>query len=280
MSTAVGPSWPAVVVSRRPLAAESIRGTRRRSLLETGLRWSVPVVLVAVWQVAAELGWINTRYFPSPAQIWTAGVDLVDKGRLQEAVVDSGWRVLWGFLWGSLVGFAVGVVLGTSRLARRALEPVVYALWSVPKLAVLPLLLLIFGFGNLPIIWLVILNTMFLVMIPTAAAMASVPEQFPETARTFSVGRWQMFWHVRLPAALPEVFVALKLSAGASILVVVAAEFVTGGSGVGYLIWNSWQVLLPDPMYVGIVTAAVLGSVFTLLVSAIGRWVAPWADGM
>jgi NitT/TauT family transport system permease protein/sulfonate transport system permease protein len=113
-------------------------------------------------------------------------------------------------------------------LARAAFEPVVYAFWTVPKLAILPLLVLIFGFGELPVIILIVLSTSFLVLIPTAAAIATVPSQFRETARSSNAGRLQTFRHVMLPATVPEVFVALGLAAGASVLVVVAAEFVNG----------------------------------------------------
>ena len=126
---------------------------------------------------------------------------------------------------------------------------------------------------------LIVLNTMFLVLIPTIAAMSGVAEPLRETGRAFGMNRRQMFVHVLLPATLPEVFVALKVAAGASILVAVATEFVNGNTGLGYMIWNSWQVFLPKPMYVGIVVVAVIGAVFTMLVGAIGRRVAPWSDG-
>lgn len=265
------------VVVRVPNDADSIQGMRRRERLERAGRWVLPVLFFLVWQLAANFEVINTRFFPSPVQIWTRGIELIQSGRLQEASLVTIQRMLWGFAGGALIGFAVGVALGTMRSVRKAMEPMVYALWSVPKLAVLPLLLLIFGFGSLPIVSLVVLNTLFLVLLPTMSAMAGVSPDYTEAARSFEVSRVQMFWHVRLPAALPEVIVGLKISAGASILVVVAAEFVTGGSGLGHLIWTSWQVLLPEPMYVGIVTAAVIGSGFTMLISFIGRRIAPWA---
>ena len=266
------------LVVRRLRRSETLEGVRRRELIERGCRWALPVVVIALWQLAATLEWINTRFFPGPSQIWSAGVSLVSSGRLQEAMLKTSQRMIWGFVFGALIGFSIGAALGTMRSLRKVAEPMVYALWCVPKLAVLPLLLVIFGFGNMPIISLVVLNTMFLIMLPTMAAMAGVSADYTDAARSFEVSRTQMFWHVRLPAALPEVIVAMKVSAGASILVVVAAEFVTGGAGLGYLIWSSWQVLLTDRMYVGIVTCAVIGSLFTLIVAWCGRKVAPWAE--
>lgn len=264
----------------KPDPSESVAGQRRRRLLEKSLRYSMPFVVLLLWQLASDAEVLDPSYFPSPTTIWSAAVELVENGRLWDAITATGWRTLQGFFWGSLLGFVIGVALGTSRLLRSTFEPVLYAFWTVPKLAVLPLLLLIFGFGDTPQIILIVLNTVFLVLIPTIAAMSSVPEAYRETGRSFGLNRWQTFWHVLLPASLPEVFVALKLSAGASILVAVAAEFVNGNTGLGFLIWNSWQVFLPEPMYVGIVVVAVLGAGFTMLIGAIGKRVAPWAEGL
>lgn len=99
-------------------------------------------------------------------------------------------------------------------------------------------------------------------------------------AQSLRANRWQTFRHVVFPASLPQIFVALRLTAGASILVLVAVEFVQGQEGLGYLIWNSWSLFLADRMYVGIVVVAVAGALFTMLVAAVGRRVARWApDG-
>jgi NitT/TauT family transport system permease protein/sulfonate transport system permease protein len=199
-------------------------------------------------------------------------------GRLWDAIWVTSKRIFWGFLFGAAAGFAIGFALGLSRLARAAFEPVMYGLWTIPKLAVLPLLLLIFGFGDMPVIMLVVLNTSFLVMIPTIAAVAGVPPEWREVARSFGLGRMRVLTKVVIPSILPDIFVALKIAAGASVLVVVAAEFVNGAQGLGYIIWNSWQVFLAKPMYVGIFTVAVLGAAFTLLIGAIGRRLAPWSE--
>jgi len=281
---AVGVAAPAPAdagrtVVRRPTAEDidPLRFRRRRRRLDRSLGIGVPIVLVVLWQVCSEAGWMDQRFFPPPTQIWDAGVDLADSGRLQTDLWVSSKRVLFGFTVGSALGVAVAVLLQASRTARAALEPLTYALWTVPKLALLPMLLLIFGVGETPIIILIVVNCFFLVFIPTLAAMTSVPLAYREVAQSFRATRWQTFRHVVFPASIPQIFIALRLTAGASILVLVAVEFVQGQEGLGYLIWNSWSLFLADRMYVGIVIVAVVGALFTMLVAAIGRRVARWA---
>lgn len=268
------------IVRRQPGKAEldPHRHRIRRRRIERGLAVAVPIVLFLLWQLAASADAIDTRFFPAPSTIWSTGVDLVRDGQLQQDIRASFGRIIIGFVAGSAVGVFVGIAMGMIRMIRAAFEPLMYALWTVPKLAVLPLLLLIFGLGETPMRILVAINCFFLALIPTIAAVGSVPEAFHEAALSFKATRWQVLRHVVLPAALPQIFVGLRLAAGASVLVVVAAEFVQGNTGLGHLIWNSWTLFLADRMYVGIVVVAVTGAAFTLLVAAIGRKLAPWGS--
>jgi ABC-type nitrate/sulfonate/bicarbonate transport system permease component len=260
-----------------PADLDPLRFRRRRRRLERTLAVLAPVVLLGLWQLAAIRGWIDTRYFPAPSTIWTAGRRLVDNGILQHDIWISVRRMLLGFGFGSGAGIVAGVLLAQSRLVRAALEPLIYALWAVPKLALLPLLLLIFGLGDEPMVILIAISCFFLVFIPTLAAMLAVPFGYREAASAFKVSRWQMLRHVTFPASLPQIFVALRLTAGAAVLTLVAVEFVEGSTGLGYLIWSSWSLFLADQMYVGIVVVAILGAAFTMLVVAIGHRVCPWA---
>jgi ABC-type nitrate/sulfonate/bicarbonate transport system permease component len=254
------------------------RFRRRRRRLELSLAWLTPAVLFAAWQWASSAEAIDPRYFPAPTEIWDAGVELYRDGTLLRDLGVTASRVAWGFGLGSALGILCGIPLGLSRVARAASEPTLYALWTVPKLALLPLLLLIFGINDRPIIVLVMINCFFLVLIPTMAAIRSDPHTYREAAGSFGANRRDVLRHVLLPAATPQIFVALRLAAGASILVIVGAEFVYGDTGMGHLIWHSWELFVADRMYVGIVIVAAAGAAFTMLVSAIGRRLAPWDD--
>lgn len=254
------------------------RHARRQRMLEIALAIAVPVVLLALWEWGGHADWYDTRFFPRPSTVWSEGVDLVRDGTLQEEVWITTKRVLAGFALGSLVGVIAGVILGVSRLTRAAFEPTLNALYTVPKLALLPAFLLLFGTRNDNAkIVLIAVTVFFFMWISTMAAIMSVSEGYREALRSFGANHLQMLRHVLMPAALPQVFVALRLSAGVSVLTVVGIEFVTGGDGIGNLIWKSWQLFIPERTYVGIVTVALMGFVFSAIVQFVGRLLMPWA---
>ncbi len=272
---------PAQVVARRsePGRAERDPATyvKRRRRLELTLAWTVPVALVALWQLAAARQWIDVRFFPGPKAIYEASRELVSSGLLFDAVWASAKRILAGYALGVTAGVVVGLLLGVFGLARAALEPTLMTLYVVPKIAVLPLLLLIFGLGDRPKVIAVAITVFFFMWIQTMEAVIATNPGYKEAMRSFDASAWQMFRGVYLPSSLPQIFVAARLCAGISVLVMVSVEFVQGNDGVGFLIWNSWSLFLATRMYVGIVAVSLMGLLFALVVKAIGRRVLPWA---
>jgi sulfonate transport system permease protein len=269
------------VVLRTPGAAERdpVRHTRRRRIIEVTLAVAIPVLLIGLWQLAASEGWIDRILYPAPT-------DVITEGRRQFADFHYGhdvWvtvkRILWGFFYGSVIGIAVGLVMGMSRTVRAALEPTLSALYTVPKLALLPVFLIIFGVGEKPVIVILAVTVFFFVWIQTMASVMSVPEGYREAAVSFGVTRRQMFRHVILPGALPQIFVGLRIAAGVAVLTVIGVEFVfaPGFAGLGYRINNARQTFVPKQAYVGIVISAVIGVIFIWIVKRIGRALSPWA---
>lgn len=275
---AQGAAEPTVLLrkaGRAELAPDQAR--RRRRSMEMLLAVGVPVALVVWWQVAAVVGWVDSRLYPAPTEIWRELVRLAGEGRLLDETWVSVRRTLLGFVIGSAAGIVVGMLMGMSRWLRVALEPLLSALYTVPKLALLPIFLSAFGLDDRSVVALIVVTVFFFVWISTMAAVMAVPVGYRETAATFRASRWETFRYVLLPAATPEIFVGLRIAAGVSVLMLVGVEFVVGSSGLGYLIQQGRQLLLLGQSYVGIVMVAALGYLFTLLVRQLGRWLAPWA---
>lgn len=238
---------------------------------------ATPLLFLVAWEIAGQTGWLPQRFFPPPSRILLSGYAMARSGQLQADLLASVLRILAGFVLGVSGGVAAGLLLGLSRRAHAALDPFFSALYTVPKLAILPLLLLICGLGELPNVLLVGMTVFFLVWITCMEAVMTIPESYREAARAFGAGRWQMFVHVIWPAMLPQLFVAMRLSIGTAVLVIVGVEFVQADVGIGFRIWHSWSLFQADRMYVGICVVALLGYLFSSIVRWTARFAIPWA---
>ncbi|WP_399929334.1 ABC transporter permease [Streptomyces kanamyceticus] len=267
------------VLVRRPGPHElrPVRTHRRRRALELALAAGVPLALVLLWQLAAVSGWTDDRVYPAPQTIIEDGWRRAADGDLWPDVWATLKRVLAGYAVGTVAGYALGLLMGSLSLVRAALEPTLDALYVVPKLALLPVFLNMFGLGEGPQIALVAATVFFFVWISTMAAVLAVPSGHRDAGRVFGASPWQMFRHVLLPASLPAVLVGARIAAGVAVLVIVASEQIAAADGLGHLIFDSRALFQNDVMFVGIVCVAVLGVVFSELVRVVGRLLTPWA---
>ncbi|MFD7866508.1 ABC transporter permease [Streptomyces sp. NPDC059783] len=264
---------------RRPGPRElhPVRTHRRRRTLEVALAVAVPLALVLLWQLAAARSWIDARVYPAPSTILADGWDRAADGELWPDVRATLKRVLAGYAVGTVAGYALGLLMGSLALVRAALEPLLDALYVVPKLALLPVFLNMFGLGEGPQIALVAATVFFFVWISTMAAVLAVPSGHRDAGQVFGASPWQMFRHILLPASLPAVLVGARIAAGVAVLVIVASEQIAAADGLGHLIFDSRALFRNDVMFVGIVCVAVLGVVFSEVVRIAGRVLTPWA---
>ena len=235
-----------------------------------------PIGLLLLWELAVKAGLLDFRFFPPPSRIFAAAAALLASGELFTHLGASLLRILFGFTIGTLLGVPVGLALGAFRLLRVMFDPILSALYVIPKIAILPLIMLIFGIGEGSKIAIVALATFFVVAINSLAGVRQVEPILIEAGRNFGASRLQMFGHVILPGALPSIFTGLRLAAGTALLVIIAAEFVAANEGIGFLIWRSWTTLVTENMFVGFAIIATLGMLSTWLLHQVGRLVMPW----
>ena len=203
---------------------------------------------------------------------WAGILQVMAEGHLWVTL----YRIFAGFLLGAIPGIVLGVIMGMNRTIRVALDPVISAVYVLPKIAILPLVMLVFGIGETSKIMIVGISSFFLVLINTAAGVKDIEPIFFEAGRNYGANRRQMFFHVIIPGALPIIFAGLRLSLGTALIVIIAAEFVAAKYGLGYLIWYSWQTLLTENMFAGLVVIMILGALFTSGLQAIEKWLMPW----
>jgi NitT/TauT family transport system permease protein len=235
-----------------------------------------PLALLALWEFVVRVHLLDARFFPAPSSIVGDFVDFLRSGELVSNTWMTLQRVLVGFLIGGVPGVAIGLLVGVNRIARAIIDPIVGLLYPIPKIAILPLMLLIFGIGENSKYAIVAIGVFFIMLINTAAGVRQIESIYLDVAHSFQIRRRSFYFNVLLPGAMTNVFAGIKLSIGIAIVLAVAAEFTAAKSGLGFQIWNSWQTLQVERMYVALVMVSLLGYVLTLVGNALENLFVPW----
>ena len=234
------------------------------------------MLVLGLWEVLSRTEVINPRFFPAPTSLEGTARQLINSGRLWDDIRISLKRILLGFAVAAVPGVLLGVVMGLWWPLRALLKPVAASFFAVPKIAILPLVIIIFGIGETSKVAMVAISVFFLVVLSTMAAVMEVEQGYFDVARNFGANPWQRIRTVAIPAALPGIFTGLKIALGFSLLVIVGTEFLAAKNGIGYLIWNSYQTFAIEKMYVGLIVTALLGWLLNLVMDEIERIAIPW----
>ena len=251
---------------------QTVRLRYRDVLLST----LTPLLLLGLWEVAARSGALDARLFTPPTQIAQQGWDMILSGELWRHTSATLARLLSGFVIGAVAGIVAGLLMGVWRPLRAALGPTFTALYALPKIAIVPLLLLIFGLTETPKVLSVAISVFFVMQINTLAGIVQIDGRVLEAARAYKAGGLKLFRYVLLPGATPAIMTGLRVAAGMSVIVITAVEFVASNNGLGYLIWNSWQLFQPGKMYVGLIVVSLVGALVTALIILLERAALPW----
>ena len=219
-----------------------------------------PAVLVLVWAAVASSGVFPPSLFPHPWDV-ARGVALeLRSGRLVNDAIASLFRVSSGFLLAVALGVPAGLVLGHSARARDAFLPIVNFFRSLSPLAWIPFAILWLGIGDPPAIFLIFMAAFFPIVLSTTAAVANIPSVFFRVARDLGISGARLLGAVTLPAIAPQVITTLRVTAGLSWLVVVAAEMIAGRDGLGFAVWDARNGLRIDLLAAAMVVIGVIGA--------------------
>jgi NitT/TauT family transport system permease protein len=235
-----------------------------------------PLGLLILWQLLLMAGFGDRRFIPAPTDIAVRFWKLALSGELALNTGVTLMRVFAGFVIGAVPGVVMGLLMAMFRPVRIFFDPLIAALFPIPKIALMPLLLLALGFGDASKIALVAIAVFFPVIVNTYVGASNIEKIYWDVARNYGASQMVMFTRVVFFGALPMIFAGLRIALAVSFIVLVAAEFVATKSGLGYLIWNSWELLQVDIMFVGIVTIGILGLITSALFQEIERKVIPW----
>ena len=216
-------------------------------------------MIVAAWAAVASLRLFPQALFPHPAAVARGLVTELASGRLLQDVIASVFRVGAGFLLATAVGVPVGLLIGQSALTRLALLPLVNFFRNLSPLAWIPFAVLWFGIGDAPAIFLIFMAALFPVVLSTAAAVAGIPSVYFRVARDLGIEGPRLWREVTLPAIAPQVITALRVTAGLSWVVVVAAEMIAGRDGLGFAVWDARNGLRIDLLAAVMVVIGMIG---------------------
>ncbi len=241
--------------------------------------WIVPVLLIAVWQVAAQTGWLSSRILPEPWAVAKAFASLGASGELWTHLKVSLWRAIASFAVGGGLGLALGLLTGSFRTAETLLDTTLQMVRNIPALALIPLVILWFGIDETAKLFLVSIGVFFPVYLNTFHGIRSVDQGLVEMARSYGVSGFALYRDVILPAALPSILVGVRFSLGLVWVLLIVAETISAQSGIGYMTMNAREFLQTDVVLVGILLYALLGKLADLLARGLERYWLRWHPG-
>ena len=235
-----------------------------------------PLGLMLAWELAAQTGMIDVRFFPAPSAIIAKLIEMARSGELTENVLISLQRIVLGFLLGGVPAILIGIAMGIWRPVRALVDPLIVATYPIPKSSLLPLILLIFGLGEMSKVMMVAIGVFYPMAINATAGVLQINQIYLDVGKSFKASPWDTFRTIALPGALPFIMTGVKLGAGLALILIAVAEMVGAKSGIGYMIWSAWETFAVTKMYVGLFVIALIGFAISLLLNEIERWVIRW----
>ena len=262
-----------------------------RAPREAAVRRHVPVAVISAITVAAIIGlWglasayalVSPVFLPSPRQVVIALYNLVVTGfvdaTLAEHVGASLYRIFGALIASIVIGIPAGIAIGTSRVGRGILDPIVEFLRPLPPLAYLPLVIIWVGIGEASKITVIALSMLPSIILSTSAGVRSVSKDHVNAARALGASNRQVLTEVVLPSSVPSILTGIRIALGAGWTTLVAAELVAATSGIGFMIQSAAQFLVTDIVIAGIVVIALIAILLEYIARQIERRLVPWAS--
>ncbi|MBS1154145.1 MAG: nitrate transporter, inner rane subunit [Proteobacteria bacterium] len=222
------------------------------------------LVFAAIWQAVS----LQNKAIPGPLPVWDAAVALFSKPFYVNGPNDQGigWNILsslqrvgLGFGLAALIGIPAGFIIGRFKFIAAMLAPIISLLRPVSPLAWLPIGLLVFKSANPASIWVIFISSIWPIILNTAAGVSQVPQDYLNVARVLNLSESKIITKVLFPAVLPHLLTGIRLSIGVAWLVIVAAEMLTGGVGIGFWVWDEWNNLNVAHIIIAIFVVGIVG---------------------
>ena len=257
---------------RAPPRPVSFWKTNEKALLGTVSM----VVFLLFWELCVAAGWVNPLFTSSPSRIVTTGIDMFAEGSIYYDLQVSGFEFTVGYGLAIVIGVPLGILMGWYSRLNAILEPFVSALYAMPRIALLPLIMIWFGIGFASKIAIVFLGAIFPILVNTITGVRTIDADFIKVARSFGATDRQLFLTVALPSSVPLLLTGLRLGLGHALVGIVVGEMYGATRGLGFLIGVAGSRFQTDKVMVGIILIATAGVVMTEILRQIERRFEKW----
>ena len=221
----------------------------------------VPVIVIVVWQVSVDQGWVPRTLIAGPASVAVRFGEMVADGSLARHIGISLERLVAGFALGSSAGVLLGILVAFSPTAARLFEPTVLSLIPIPPIAWIPLLIILLGIGEGSKIALISIGSFCTLFLQAAYGIRTGDHLLVEMARAMNKPNSVILWRVLFPGAVPGILASMRVALALSWTLLIASEVIASSSGLGWLIWNARNFARPSDMFVGMATVGFLGKI-------------------
>ncbi len=234
------------------------------------------IVILCLWEIVSRMSWIPPLFLPAPSEILLEGWGMLKTGVIFNHVLASLSRILLGFSIACVMGVLIGILIGFFGIPEAIGSPLIAATFPIPKIAILPLLILWLGIGEPPKVAVIALGVFFPMVINVYTGVKNVDPLLIKAALSLGSNRTRVIRKVILPGILPMVFAGMKLGIGIALLLVVAAEMVAADAGIGFMILTSADLMQTKKLMVGLIILSLLGIFFNWLFQKMEKIFIPW----
>ncbi|BDA74614.1 binding-protein-dependent transport systems inner membrane component [Rivularia sp. IAM M-261] len=225
------------------------------------LPWAVPVLLLITWQLLVESGFLSTRILPAPTSVVTTAINLTLSGELFRHIGISAARAISGLLIGGSIGLTLGFINGIFPVAETLFDTSVQMIRNIPNLALIPLVILWFGIGDVARLFLTSLGVFFPMYINTFYGIRNVDQKLIEMGQVYGLSSRELLTEIIIPGALSSILVGLRFALGIMWLTLIVAETIAADSGIGYMAMNAREFMQTDIVVLSLILYALLGKI-------------------
>ncbi len=247
----------------------------KAKLIQQLLPWVVPIVLIILWQLLVEFGFLSTRILPAPTSVVAAAIKLTLSGELFRNIGISSARAIAGFLIGGAIGLTLGFLNGIFPIAEVLTDTSIQMIRNIPHLALIPLVILWFGIGDSARLFLVALGVFFPMYVNTFYGIRNIDHGLIEMGQVYGLSSKELLTKIILPGSLASILIGVRYALGIMWVTLIVAETIAADSGIGYMAMNAREFLQTDIVVLAIILYALLGKLADVATRAMeAKWMA------